>query len=247
MRSSTQDLQTYWPFLPTLNLTPAVQAIVDARIHHRVPARAIPTVDANGEWLRVTLDAIEGDRALVRISYPLYGWADEVESLPVYLAGESITSSGGGYLVVSDKDIARTYGNDGMIAQFNPMCIDVLQELPTIRVSESTGSFSLLEASASGAGTPEPVTGGTFGLAGGVNVSVTYEDGALSIVGEDTPEGKYPPFREIDENTTISGGRGLRCVNGHTGDVTLASGSEDVVLDVSLDGDVVRVTIGANK
>ena len=71
MRSSTQDLQTYWPFLPTLNLTPAIQAIVDARIHHRIPARTIPTVEANGEWLRVTLDSIEGDRAIVRIPYPL--------------------------------------------------------------------------------------------------------------------------------------------------------------------------------
>lgn len=240
MSSDVRDLQTYWPFLPSATVDDAAANIVDARIVLHVGGNP-RAAETNGDFVQVNLVQIHDAVAIIECSVEEAGISGIL--MEVAVVKDNAPSYPESYFVVREDVDISDFQWTGRL-RVSPACVRVTQDLPTVSLQEKSGFHVTGEDGTVGDWIR---FGDTLAIKGSLNVSTSYENGELSINGGDPPSGKYPPFVEINENTSVIGGRGLRSINGHTGDVTIEAKGEDVQVTTSQEGENIHILFGVKK
>ena len=259
MSESIRDLAGWYPFLPADGAVPDIaKLILDMRVCVKLTPGDIaihgPGVTAV-DVCRAVVFATSQNIVHVRVFTPRmqsdYGQGPvSVDiDIPVYSSRYAVPDGCSSYAISSATLPERTLANP---YEIHPDCLVIMQSSPDFWVT-MRGSVNSNDA------TPQPGGGRQDGSAGhwvnmyqcmsfesGFNVSVSGADSTLTYTGA-ARAGAGPwttsPFADIP-NWNLSGGTGLRSINGQTGAVML-EGSPSITVDVheEIDDDTGQQTI----
>ena len=237
MTEPIRDLANWYPLLPSGSMPSAAKDVLDVRVIVKLPAEDY-AYQVNGvakDMCSAVLDSFSSSVATVSVTLP--DGVRQQMSIPVYVGRDAGPAPGGSYVV-----IAKTQpGVSAVDRRIHPDCLLFMQDAPTVTFM-NRGSVSKIDARPGqhggrqdgATGDPTPVSLNPLSFEDGYNVSVSVVDGSLVFTGAaGAGAGVFTssPYSDVASLATTPG-KGLRSINGKTGDVVI-TGSD--VVDVSVD------------
>lgn len=245
MDNSIRDMAVWYPLVPDALHTAVpdfVKHVLDMKVYVRLYAEDLVqqtdgmNIDMLDAWLTGT----------TTVTVSRTGASPVVVSLQVFTGRDSRPQAGTSYIVMDES--VQFYGGPYKV---HPDCFVFLQDAPVIQLMARGGVMSTDGRPMEGGGRingavgdPVPVPSAELAFASGYNVQADYLDGTLSFDGmSGYGAGVYdtPPYVDVSAYSTRPG-KGLRSINGVTGDVSIEAGS---VLDVddAVSGDTITITL----
>ena len=242
MHNNLKDLYVSYPFMPVASAPSWFRNIKFLRVTVVLPAGMPNVPEANGDYIQATLTAITASTAYIRVRCPVYSW-NYMYEVPVF-TGEIPT---GNSYVYTDETLPES---SGFSYRIHPSCLVFQQIAPALKIEGPAGYqppvmqltdynngeysqwlyFSRLYALADG----------VLRLANGNNVEVSGSSDSVLFTG--TPGAgrgimSAKPYAVGDNDSSFDGvmGKGLKSINGHTGNVLL-QGTGAVVVEPGNDG-----------
>ena len=240
MSEPLRDLSVWYPLLPAGAEVPELaKQLLDMRVVVKLPPMDYPDNDDSVGIDMCHAELVSANDAELGVDVTLPDASVVHVDVPVYIGRDAQPAPGGSYAVCSTAPASQVAGY-----RIHPDCVVVMQDAPEL-VFMDRGPVSKADAAAQPDGSrtdgkttsPSPVALDPYVFADGCNVSVSVLDGALTFTG--TPGGgagvwTTSPFVDLSvlPNTP---GKGLRSINGMTGDVIL-EGSSSVGITVAASG-----------
>jgi len=239
MPLSATDLSVYYPFLPGETREPAILNILDAHILVRPPAGDNIGCPC-GDNVVITLGSITASTVTFLVTIGEY---EHISTATAAIYTDPSTACGSENWVLVKQipgtpDLRTITG----VWRLHPSCLTIIQQPPLFRVVPY-GNISI-----AGTGTSYAIKtltdGSMLSIHNGYNISVSRTGNTVTLLaasGAGRGSYSYLPFSEFS-GKTITQGRGLRSINGVTGDIQLLSYGASVHINtVESDG---TITIG---
>lgn len=240
MSEPIRDLAVWYPLLPSGSTVPELaRQILDMRVIVTLPPMDYADNDEGVGIDMCFAELVSAGSAALGVDVTLSDASVVHVDVPVYIGRDAQPAPGGSYAVCSASP-----ANQVVSYQIHPDCVLVMQDAPEL-VFMDRGPVSKSDATVQPDGSrtdgkttsPSPAALDPYAFADGCNVSVSVLDGALTFTG--TPGGgsgvwTTSPFVDLSVLPDTPG-KGLRSINGMTGDVIL-EGSSSVGITVAASG-----------
>lgn len=263
MSNTVRELANWYPIIPIPDpsavITPApyeiARKITDARIRINVkPFATLEYLAYTQNAVKATIEAIEDDVAEIAVTSsaePDIEGAELATSdglwhvsmlVPVY---EDIDSEpyADSFVIVPNSDITIPEALSGRLV-LHPSCIEIRQLPPRLMLFDRGGVYSTDSNTETHVVTPVQTVyyaSTSPHLVSGHNVSISVDGQALVFKGASAAgKGVYtePPYVDPDVTYAVHKGRGMRSVNGFTGNVSIVGDASVLVTTQENEGDI---------
>ena len=250
MRNNLKDLYVSYPFMPVETAPSWFRNVKFLRVMVILPAGMPTTISTNGDYIQATLVDLSPDTAYIQVQCPMYSWNHTYE-VPVF-TGDIPT--GNSYLY-ADTALPEL---SGLSYRIHPSCLVFQQVAPTMVIEgPDTPSTPVMQLTDYNDGEYSQwllysklhdLANGILRLANGYNVEVSGSSDSVLFTG--TPgagKGIMPsqPYYAADNSFNSVLGKGLKSINGHTGNVLL-QGTGSVVISPGDDGHSLSIELSGN-
>jgi hypothetical protein len=240
MTEAIRELSNWYPLLPSGSSVPTVAAnLLDMHVIVPLPAKSYAS-QLNGTGLDMCAAyLVSVTSSTVSVAARMCDGSTIQVTATVYVGRDAVPAPGESYAVFA----AQPASASGLSLQVHPDCLRFMQTAPqptfmlrgNVMSDDATpdGQGGRINGST---GAPQPAVMSPLSFEDGNNVSVSVADDILVFTGASgagTGQWTESPYVDTVMFPT-SPGKGLRSINGQTGDVVL-EGSE--VVDVSVDYD----------
>ena len=247
MRNNLKDLYVSYPFMPVVSTPdepqetpPWFKSVKFLRVTVVLPAGMPADLSMNGDYIQATLTDLSPTTAYVKVQCPMYGW-DHTYEVPVFTGGIPVGNS---YLY-TDETLPEL---SGLSYRIHPSCLVFQQIAPALKIEGPDGTMPP-EMQLTNYNNGEfsqwlyfsklyDLADGILRLANGNNVEVSGSSDSVLLTG--TPgagKGVMTTKPYVTTGSSFNGvmGKGLKSINGHTGNV-LIQGTGAIVVSPGDDG-----------
>lgn len=242
MRNNLKDLYVSYPFMPVASAPDWFRNVKFLRVTVILPAGMPYALEANGDYIQATLIAISASTAYIRVRCPMYAW-NHMYEVPVFTGG---IPTGNSY-VYTEEALPEL---SGLSYRIHPSCLVFQQIAPALKIEGPDGSQTpVMHLTDYNNGEYSQwlyfsrlydLADGVLQLTNGNNVEVSGSSDSVLFTG--TPGAgrgvmQNKPYAVADNDSSFNGvlGKGLKSINGHTGNVLL-QGTGVVVVEPGNDG-----------
>lgn len=242
MRNNLKDLYVSYPFMPVASAPDWFRNVKFLRVTVILPAGMPDTLEANGDYIQATLTDLSSTTAYIQVKCPMYSWTHTYE-VPVFTGG---IPTGNSYMY-TDEALPEL---SDLSYRIHPSCLAFQQIAPTLRIEgpdDSQTPIMRLTDYSNGEYSQwlyfsrlYDLADSVLRLANGNNVEVSGSSDSVLFTGN-PGAGRgvmlTRPYAVKDSDSSFNGvmGKGLKSINGHTGNVLL-QGTGAVIVEPGNDG-----------
>jgi len=250
---SLRAIATWYPILPVLppdTDTSAVYEKLKAIARNILDVRAVVDIPSgidetslmdSGMSLRLSGYSIAAVTAVFSFTAGGTGMEQEV-NLPIHVGRDSIPDAGKSYCILRETlENAFSFSSSDMDVPvlFHPDCI-MPRQLPSL-----LKIYMKDTPSTSGDSEFSSIVYGDLDFADGHNTSLAFYGNSLRITGgSGLGKGIYtePPYSDVSDYSALYS-RGLRGINGLTGDIDISSAGDNLSVTTESTGDVISLSL----